>query len=131
MCVCACVCACVCVCVCVCMCVCVCIFVSKHQHFLKIRVFYSSYYALTLVPANHGYRTSQLLTSSQPPANLDASSSPSCHCSCQRMATLMSSSDTMMACCTRALLCSRMRWRIISAASFLIGLWLLEATVSG
>lgn len=62
---------------------------------------------------------------------LDASSSPSCHCSCQRMATRMSSSDTMMACCTRALLCSLMFCRILSAASFLLPSWLLVATVSG
>lgn len=63
--------------------------------------------------------------------NLDASSSPSCHCSCQSMATLMSSSETMMACWTRALLCSLMFFSIISAASFLVVLWLFVATVRG
>ena len=63
--------------------------------------------------------------------DLEASSSPSCHCSCQRMATLISSSETRMACCTSRLLCSVMFCRIMSAASLLITLWLLLATVRG
>jgi len=51
---------------------------------------------------------------------LEASSRPSCHCSCQRMATRMSSSETMIACFTRSLLCSCIFCKMLSAASRLL-----------
>ena len=62
---------------------------------------------------------------------LEASSNDSCHCSCHKMATLISSSDTMTACWTNALLCSLRLLSTISAASLLTLLWLLDATVRG